>query len=189
MTSADQPYVPAIPGPKASDDPSFMRDTNAPEENAQDDLANFAALADPDTIAGAPIQNKVERENSDLVGRLRAELQRRAKQVESLSHDLSSTQTAKTDTQKSESNYWIEGASGEGEADLLSALRSHFIFEDFTAFGHLVDRFISPEIGPNFDPEDDRDRRFIEQIANLDEAKLDAGALDPLHILARLSAR
>jgi hypothetical protein len=52
-----------------------------------------------------------------------------------------------------------------------------------------VDRFISPEIGPNFDPEDDRDRRFIEQIANLDEAKLDAGALDPLHILARLTAR
>jgi hypothetical protein len=100
MTSADQPYVPAIPGPKASDDPSFMRDTNAPEENAQDDLANFAALADPDTIAGAPIQNKVERENSDLVGRLRAELQRRAKQVESLSHDLSSTQTAKTDTEE-----------------------------------------------------------------------------------------
>jgi hypothetical protein len=29
----------------------------------------------------------------------------------------------------------------------------------------------------------------LEQISNLDEAKLDSGALEPLHIVARLTAR
>ncbi|MCP4039677.1 MAG: hypothetical protein GY733_22225, partial [bacterium] len=88
-----------------------------------------------------------------------------------------------------ETEYW-RGEPGEGdEADLLALLRTHFAFEDFATFGHLVDRFVGPEIGPNFDPADDRDRRFIEQIANLDEAKLDAGALSPLHMVARLTAR
>lgn len=73
--------------------------------------------------------------------------------------------------------------------DVLALLRSRFAFEDFASFGHLVDRFIGPEIGPNFDPEDDRDLRFIDQIANLDEAKLDSGALAPLHMIVRLAAR
>lgn len=92
-------------------------------------------------------------------------------------------------TQQSDPNYWNESTSPQGCADLLSLLRAHFLFEDFASFGHLVNRFVDLEIGPNFDPEDDRDRRFIEQIASLDEAKLDAGALTPLHMVARLSAR
>ncbi len=75
------------------------------------------------------------------------------------------------------------------DVDILALLRSRFAFEDYASFGHLVDRFIGAEIGPNFDPEDDRDRRFIEQIANLDEAKLDSGTLRPLHMMARLSPR
>ncbi|MDP6978623.1 MAG: hypothetical protein QF570_08470, partial [Myxococcota bacterium] len=74
-------------------------------------------------------------------------------------------------------------------ADVLALLRGRFAFEDFASFGHLVDRFIGPEIGPNFDPEDERDRRFIEQIANLDEAKLDSGALQPLQMVSRLAPR
>lgn len=92
-------------------------------------------------------------------------------------------------TQENESNYWTQEAGLAGDSDLLSNLRAHFVFEDFASFGHLVDRFVSPEIGPNFDPNDERDRRFIEQISNLDEAKLDSGALDPLHMVARLTAR
>ncbi len=92
-------------------------------------------------------------------------------------------------TGQSEPHYWNDAMATTSNADLLAILRAHFVFEDFASFGHLVDRFVSREIGPNFDPSDDRDRRFIEQIANLDEAKLDAGTLEPLHMVARLSTR
>jgi len=84
-------------------------------------------------------------------------------------------------------DHYVGDGPATAETDILARLRGRFAFEDFASFGHLVDRFIGPEIGPNFDPEDERDRRFIDQIANLDEAKLDSGALSPVHMIARLS--
>ena len=98
MTSADTSHIADPTGP---DNESLLRKANT--VGAEDELANFSALADPNAIAGVAARNgqiAIERENSDLVDRLRAELQRRAKQVETLSRDLSSTQSAKTDTEE-----------------------------------------------------------------------------------------
>ena len=68
----------------------------------------------------------------------------------------------------------------------LASVRVQFDFVEFASFGHLVDRFVGREIGPNFDPEDERDLRFVEQIATLDEAKLESGALPPRHMITKL---
>jgi chromosome segregation ATPase len=101
MTSAGTSHTTRPTGP---DGDALLRDAGV--NIARDELANFAALADPEAIAGTAVasdsssRNRIERENSDLVSRLRAELQRRAKQVENLSRDLSSSQTTKSDTEE-----------------------------------------------------------------------------------------
>jgi hypothetical protein len=71
----------------------------------------------------------------------------------------------------------------------LALFKSHFDLENFASYGHMIDRFVGPEFGANFDPEDDRDRRFVEQIASLDDAKIEASDLDPLHIITCLSQK
>lgn len=88
-----------------------------------------------------------------------------------------------------ESHYWNTNVTAPMHPDLLALLRAHFKLEDYAAFGHLIDRFVGLEFGPNFDPDDERDRRFIDQIASLDATKLDAGAMEPLHLITRLTAR
>ena len=93
-------------------------------------------------------------------------------------------------TNTTEDHYWRDSSVAPDSTDdlrLLDLLRGKFHLSEFTAFGHLIDRFVGREIGPNFDPNDERDLRFIEQIATLDEAKLESGALQPRHMVAELS--
>lgn len=69
---------------------------------------------------------------------------------------------------------------------LLPALVDEFCFEVFAPFGNLINAFVGPEIGANFDPEVEADRQFIETFAKLDEGQIDAGAVHPLHLVAVL---
>lgn len=78
------------------------------------------------------------------------------------------------------------GQPTPGVPELLALLSGSFFFEVFFAFGNLVDRFIGPALGPNFDPNDERDRRFIDQVARLDEGQIDAGLARPRHLFAAL---
>jgi len=76
-------------------------------------------------------------------------------------------------------------ASGRGSA-LLPQLMRLFHFEVFVAFGNVINAFVDRAVGPNFDPAQERDRRFIDQVAALDDAKIDAGLYPPTHLLAAL---
>jgi SAM-dependent methyltransferase len=69
---------------------------------------------------------------------------------------------------------------------LLPQLMQLFHFEVFAAFGHVINAFVDRAVGPNFDPAEERDRRFIDQVAALDDAKIDAGLYAPTHLLAAL---
>ena len=67
---------------------------------------------------------------------------------------------------------------------LLPLLQQRFDLSPTAAFGHLATRFVGPEIGPNFDPDRQRDRRFIDQVASLDEGRIESGVLDPIYLVA-----
>jgi len=77
-------------------------------------------------------------------------------------------------------------AAGPG---LLEALPGRLEAEVLIAFGHLALSFVGPELGPNFDPGDERDRRFLEQLVALDAPRVASGALPPLELVAVLSPR
>lgn len=78
------------------------------------------------------------------------------------------------------------GPLSPGNAPLLSLLLDSFCFEIFAAFGNLINAFVGPEIGLNFDPDDESCRSFIERFSQLDEAQIDSGSIHPLHMSAVL---
>ena len=71
--------------------------------------------------------------------------------------------------------------------DILSLLADRFGFEVFAAFGNVINAFIDETIGRNFDPENERDRRFIDRVARVDDGKIDSGLIPPTHMLAALA--
>ncbi len=78
------------------------------------------------------------------------------------------------------------GPLAPNEAPLLPLLLDEFCFEVFAPFGNLINAFVGPEIGPNFDPTVVADQDFIETFAKLDEGQIDAGTIHPLHLVAVL---
>ncbi|MFO0689757.1 MAG: hypothetical protein U0900_13700 [Myxococcota bacterium] len=69
---------------------------------------------------------------------------------------------------------------------LLGALRSRFALELCAQFGFLAEAFVSGPIAGCFDAEAARDRRFLEQITDLDERRVEAGSTEALHLIARI---
>ncbi len=67
--------------------------------------------------------------------------------------------------------------------ELLTELRRSFRLDMLAQFGFLVEPFLGP-IASNFDPRAARDRRFLGQIADLDDRKIEAGLAPPLHLVA-----
>lgn len=60
-------------------------------------------------------------------------------------------------------------------APLFEALQDVFPFEFEARFGLLIAPFLEAPIAHNFDPDDDRDQRFLAQLADLDERPLEGG--------------
>jgi SAM-dependent methyltransferase len=79
-----------------------------------------------------------------------------------------------------------EGFEGIRAQDVLPLLVDRFHFELFLAFGNVVDIFVDRCFGPNFDPENEWDRAFIDRVHELDAAEIDSGRLKPTHILAAM---
>lgn len=82
---------------------------------------------------------------------------------------------------------WLEAfdASEPRIANHLAArLREVFRLEMFTQFGFLAEPFLASAIGSNFDAEATRDRRFLHQVADLDDRKIEAGVAPALHLVA-----
>jgi SAM-dependent methyltransferase len=81
-----------------------------------------------------------------------------------------------------------EGNEGIRAQDILPLLLKHFSFEVFVAFANVIDVFVDRGFGPNFDPEREEDKKLILEIAELDEANLDAGVVKPTHMIAAMRA-
>jgi len=75
---------------------------------------------------------------------------------------------------------------GEGAPanDLLARLRNRFRLEMLARFGFLAEAFVSTPIGANFDASAARDRKFLTQIADVDDRKIEAGIVPALHLVA-----
>jgi len=69
---------------------------------------------------------------------------------------------------------------------LLARLRTRFPLELCAQFGCLSEAFVAGPIADCFDPSAARDQRFLRQIADLDERRLEAGGAPALHLIARV---
>jgi SAM-dependent methyltransferase len=77
-----------------------------------------------------------------------------------------------------------EGFEGIRSQDILPLLIKHFSFEVFIGFGNIIDPFIDRNFGPNFDPNNEWDRNFIDRVHALDMTELEAGRIKPTHMMA-----
>ncbi len=69
-------------------------------------------------------------------------------------------------------------------ADLLSELVARFESDTFVAFGNLIEPFLHPRFTGAIDPSNEEDRRFLDRVAEIDDAKIDAGVFPPTRIVA-----
>ena len=82
-----------------------------------------------------------------------------------------------------------EGFEGIRAQDILPLLVKRFNFELFVGFGNVVDIFVDRCFGPNFDPEKEWDRAFIDLVHAVDAAQIERGNLKPTHMLAAMTKR
>jgi hypothetical protein len=78
---------------------------------------------------------------------------------------------------------FMESHSDRGNG-LLAALRSRFQLEMLAQFGFLGELFFASPIGENFDVQAARDRKFLDQIADLDDRNIEAGTVPALNLVA-----
>jgi hypothetical protein len=69
---------------------------------------------------------------------------------------------------------------------LLRRLREGFELELCAQFGFLAEAFVSGPIAGCFDEHQPRDQRFLKQIADVDERRLESGQAAALHLIARI---
>jgi SAM-dependent methyltransferase len=82
-----------------------------------------------------------------------------------------------------------ESFEGIRAQDILPELLQRFEFDSFLGFGNVIDIFIDRGFGPNFDPEKEWDRAFIDCVHARDQELLERGAIKPTHIFAALLRR
>ena len=81
---------------------------------------------------------------------------------------------------------WLEGFSACAAPPpnhLISEIRERFQLEAVSQFGFLAKPFLSSAISPNFDPHAPRDLRFLRQVADLDDRKIESGIAPALHFI------
>jgi SAM-dependent methyltransferase len=71
--------------------------------------------------------------------------------------------------------------------DILPLLVQRFEFDAFMGFSNIVDTFIDRRYGPNFDPEKEWDREFIDRVHALDMEEINAGRVKPTHMYAAMT--
>ena len=76
------------------------------------------------------------------------------------------------------------GFEGIRAQDVLFLLNKYFFFEDFIAFGNVVEAFVDRSIGYNFNPNKKFDSEFIDMLHEVDEAGFKNGTLKPTQMLA-----
>ena len=79
------------------------------------------------------------------------------------------------------------GFEGIRAQDILPLLAQRFGFTLFLPFGNAIDVFVDRAIGPNFDPEREWDRAFIDRVHAADVEALRSGRIKPTHMLATMT--
>ena len=83
----------------------------------------------------------------------------------------------------------VSGFEGVRAQDILPLLVERFHFEVFLPFGNVIDPFIDRSFGPNFDPNREWDRAFIDRVHARDERELQAGRIKPTHLFGCLQTQ
>jgi hypothetical protein len=86
-------------------------------------------------------------------------------------------------------DYSVDCFEGIRAQDILPLLLKTFHFEGFIAFGNVINVFIDRAFGHNFDPQNEEDVAFIENLGALDEKLIDEGVVKPTQMTAVLRAR
>ncbi|MBM4362211.1 MAG: class I SAM-dependent methyltransferase, partial [Deltaproteobacteria bacterium] len=77
-----------------------------------------------------------------------------------------------------------EGFEGVRAQDILPLLIERFQFDAFLAVGGITDVFVDRSFGHNYDPDDARDRAFIDFLQYLNDQLIDSGAIKPTTLFA-----
>ena len=83
----------------------------------------------------------------------------------------------------------IVGFEGIRAEDILPLLLQRFHFDFFFGFGNIIDIFVDRIFGPNFDPNREWDRDFIDRVHAVDVQEMESGRLKPTHIFAAMMKR
>jgi len=81
------------------------------------------------------------------------------------------------------------GFEGIRSQDILPLLIQRFHFDLFVVFGNIADIFVDRAFGPNFSPEREWDRDFIDRVHAADVREIESGRLKPTHIYAAMMKR
>lgn len=86
-------------------------------------------------------------------------------------------------------NWDCSGSGFEGirAQDILPLLVRTFHFDCFLGFGNLINIFVDRGFGHNFDPNEARDRHFIDFVAGLDDYFLEQGRIKPTQMIAAMT--
>ncbi len=80
-----------------------------------------------------------------------------------------------------------QGFEGIRAQDILQLLLDNFSFDVFLPYGGLIEVFMSPGLGPNFNMELDWDRNFIDLVAHLNDILVESGHIKPTLFFAKMS--
>jgi hypothetical protein len=83
----------------------------------------------------------------------------------------------------------IDSFEGIRAQDILPLLVNRFQFDLFVGFGNIIDIFVDRAFGPNFDPEHEWDRSFIDRVHTLDVEQMAKGVVKPTHMYAAMTKR
>ena len=93
------------------------------------------------------------------------------------------------DTTYSDDDWSSEGFEGIRAQDILPLMLDRFHPDAFITFMNVIDPFVDRLYGPNLDPDLPEDRRFIDRVAQLDDAALDLGLVTPTHLVGSFRTR
>lgn len=79
------------------------------------------------------------------------------------------------------------GFEGIRAQDILPLLLERFHFRFFLPYGNVIFPFVDRAFGHNYDPEDERDRAFVDRVHAADEEGMISGRLTPTSMLAVMS--
>lgn len=114
--------------------------------------------------------------------------------VQSFWKELPQAQTYNHQLKRFEKEYenWdcsTEGFEGVRAQDILPELIKRFKFDCFLGFANVIDIFVDRCFGHNFDSNNQADLRFIDRVAEKDDALIESGEVKPTHMIAALKTR